>query len=216
MDFKKVTFLLIVSFTASLLIRTTGTLFPQVFQNVYAVKLTVITNVFFIGVQGLFYICFLREYTANRKRSLKTACWLSIIGTFLVAVIYLKNACLVFGLNIFPLFLMNRYFETLIPLLSAFFFLLFFVTFKKVQSQWEYKTLNRPISSAIIGSVIFVIHHLVVLTNLFISHTFNRLEHMHRDVAVGTIPLIVLAAVLILHFYFRFFQYQQSKPMGVK
>jgi len=211
--FKKITYLLIVSFTVSFLIRTTGTLFPQIFQNVYIVKLTIITNLFFNVVQALFFICFLRSYTAGRKRPLKTVCLLSIIGSFLAAVTYLKKFCLIFKLDIFSLYLINRYVDAFIPLVSSFFILLFFVSFKKVQTHEEYKILDRPISSAIIGSVIFFLLHLIVMANLFIFHKFNWLEHTHRYVGLCTLSSIVLAAVFILHFYIRFFQYQQNQEL---
>jgi len=41
MDLIKITYILIVSLVASFLIRTTGTLFPHIFQNTYVVKVTI-------------------------------------------------------------------------------------------------------------------------------------------------------------------------------
>ena len=69
MDLRKITFLLIVSFIASFFMRTIGTLFPLIFQNVYAVKVTIVVNTFFIVMHFLFYVSFLREYAAKRTQS---------------------------------------------------------------------------------------------------------------------------------------------------
>jgi hypothetical protein len=207
LDLKRITYILIVSFVASFLIRTIGTLFPFVFQNVWVVKLAMVTNTFFILVHLLFFIFFLRSYALDREKSLKTGSFLAIIGSFLVAFLYLKTFCLVFGLDVIPLSLQNHYYDAIIPLASSFLQLLFFCNFKKVQSQEEYRVLNRPLSSAIIGIGIFIALHLVVLINFLMFREFNWLENMARPVAVGTVPLIVASVILILHFYLKFYQY---------
>lgn len=207
MDLKKITSILIVSLAASFFIRVTGTLFPSIFQNVYAVKLTTVINTFFILVHLIFFICFLRFYAANRAQALKTASIIAIIGSFSVVFIYVKNFCLVFDLYLFPPILMSHYFDAFIPFASSLFHLLFFVIFKKVQTQEEIEILNGPILSAIIGNAIFIVLHLIVLINFLKFHRFNWLEHIPRIVAVGTLPFIALAAILILHFYYKFNQF---------
>jgi hypothetical protein len=214
LDIKKITYILIVSLIASFFVRITGTLFPVIFQNLYIVKLAIVINTFFIIVHLLFFICFLRSYATNREQSLKIVSFLSIIGSIAVAFIYVKNFCLVFKLDIFPLFLMNYTFDAIIPLASSLIHLLFFYTFKKVQTQAEYKMLDRPIVSAIIGIGIFIVLDLIVLVNYLKSHKFAWLEHMHRMVAVGTLPFIALAAVLILYFYYKFYQFVSFKRVN--
>lgn len=214
MNLKKITYILIISLVASLFIRITGTLFPFIFQNVYVVKLTIVINTFFILMHLLFFICFLRSYAINREQSLKIVSFLAIIGSFAVAFIYIKYFCLVFKLDIFPLFLIDHAFDAFIPLASSLSHLIFFSTFKKVQTQEEYKILNRSILSAIIGIGIFIALHSIVLINYLKSHKFDWLEHMPRIVAVGTLPFIALAGVLMLYFYFKFYQivsYQKVK-----
>ncbi len=210
LDLKKITYILMVSFVASFCIRITGTLFPSIFQNVWIVKLTVLTNTFFILVHLFFFICFLKSYALNRGDSLITGSFLAIIGSCLVAFIYLKNFCFVFDLDVIPLSLRNYYFDAIIPLAASLLHLLFFSLFKKVQSQQEYTALNRPLSSAIIGVAIFIVLHSIVLINFLMFERFNWLEHMPRHVAVGTIPLIAIAAISILYFYLKFYQYLKT------
>jgi len=207
MDLRKITFLLIVSSIASLFMRTIGTLFPIIFQNVYVVKVTIVVNTFFILVHFLFYVYFLREYAANRQQTLRIGSVLAIIGTFFLAFIYIKNFCLVFELDIIPLSLMNHHFDAILPVASSSLYLLFFGIFKKVQSQKEYRMLDQPISLAIMGISIFIVLHLIVLINFLKSHKFNWLEHMPRNIAVGTIPFIVFAAIFILYFYIKFYEF---------
>ena len=201
-----------VSFVASFCIRITGTLFPSIFQNVWIVKFTIVTNTFFILVHLFFFICFLKSYALNRGDSLATGSFLAIIGSCLVAFIYLKNFCLVFDLDVIPLSLRNYYFDAIIPLAASLLHLLFFSLFKKVQSQQEYTALNRPLSSAIIGAAIFIVLHSIVLINFLMFGRFNWLEHMPRHVAVGTVPLIAIAAIFILYFYLKFYQYLKTTP----
>ena len=171
------------------------------------VKVAIAVHTFFIVVQFLFYGYFLREYAANRQQILRTGSVLAIIGSFFVAFIYIKNLCLVFGIDIIPLSLMNHHFDAILPLASSLLCLLFFGIFKKVQSQEEHRMLDRPIISAIIGIGIFIVLHLIVLVHFLIFHKFNWLEHMSRNVALGTTPFLVVAALFILYFYIKFYTF---------
>lgn len=210
MDLRKIILLLIASFIASFLIRTVGTLFPVIFQNIYVVKSSVIVHTLFMLVQLLFYVYFYKEYAANRQSTLKTGNILAIIGSILVAFLYIKNVCLVFELDIIPLFLMNHYVDMGLPLAGSLLYLLFFGMFKRVQSQREHEVLDRPLSLAMIGTAIFMALHLVVLIRFLTLHYFNWLEHMPRTIAVGTIPFIVFAAISILYFYVIFYKFQST------
>lgn len=207
MTLRKITPVLIIGLVLSFSVRTVGTLFPNIFINAYTVKFTVVVNTLFILLHLLFYVFFLKEYAANRQQVLRTGSGLAIIGTFFVACIYLKNFCLAFGLEIIPLFLNNPYPDAILPLASSALHLAFFCIFKKVQSQEEFRVLNRPISLALIGVGIFSVLHLLVLINFLIFQRFNWLEHMPRAVSIGTVPLIVLAAIFLYYFYFRFYQF---------
>ena len=99
LDLKITTFLLIVSFSVSFILRTSDTIFPAIFQNEYIAKFTMVTNVFFILIQLLFFIYFLKSYVSKREQVLKKASFLAILGSASVAFIHLKHFCLVFKLN---------------------------------------------------------------------------------------------------------------------
>jgi hypothetical protein len=161
----------------------------------------------FMFVHCLFFVWFLKQYTAGRQQILRTGSVLAIIGSLSVALIYLKNLCHVFHLDVLPVFCMSHYFDAFVPLVSSLFHLAFFGMFKKVQSQEEYEFLDRPILSAIIGVMIFMVLHLVVLINFLKFQKFNWLEHMPRMIAVITVPFTAVAAILILYFYIKFYQF---------
>lgn len=207
MGLRKITYILIISFIAAFLIRTIGTLFPHVFKNIYVVKVSIIVNTFFIIVHFLFWVFFLTEYASNRQQILRTGIILAIIGTLAIACIYIKNLCLVFEIEVIPLFLMNPYFDAFIPLISSLFHFLFYYIFKKVQTRDEYRVLNLPIISAMIGIVVFMALHLIVIINFLIFQKFDWLEHMPRIIAMSTIPFIAFSTILILYFYSKFYQF---------
>ena len=130
MYLRKITFILIITIIASFSIRMLGTIFPQIFQNILIVKATILINALFILSPLFFWLVFYWEYIAIKKISLNKICRLAIFGSFAVSIIYMKKLPFVFGLDIqFPLFLMNSYFDVLVPLISSAFHLIFFCYF---------------------------------------------------------------------------------------
>jgi len=158
------TLIVIIGIIASFSIRSLGTIFPQIFKNILIVKATILINALFILSHLLFWLVFYREYISTEKVTLKKTCILAILGSFAVSAIYMKKLPFVFGMNIhFPLFLMNPYYEALVPLISSAFHLLFFVSFKKSLELEEKPRLSKPILSIIIGIFIYICLHLIVL-----------------------------------------------------
>jgi multisubunit Na+/H+ antiporter MnhF subunit len=74
----------------------------------------------------------------------------------------------------------------------------------------EKKILSKPILSIIAGNLLFLSLHLIVLINFIATNKFQWLEHMPRLVAVGAVPLIIIAVLLILTFYYRFYYFLDS------
>ena len=211
MYLRKMTLIVIVATIASFSIRTFGTVFPQIFKNILMVKATILINVLFILSHLLFWVVFYREYISAKKSSLKKTCAGAVVGSFAVTIIYLKKLPFVFGLNIqFPPFIMNPYFDTLVPLISSVFYLIFFIAFMKSLEIDEKPGLSRPILSIITGNCIHISLHFIVLINFLLTDRFAWLEHMPRVVAVGTVPLIVTAVSLILFFYYKFYYFLDS------
>jgi len=205
------TLIVIIGIICSFSIRIFGTLFPQIFKNIYMVKLTIMVNILFVLSHFFFWLIFYKEYASTKKPILKMTCFLAIIGSFAVSFIYLKKFPFVFDMNLnFPLFLMNPYIDALLPLISSIFHLLFFVAFRNSIKLEEEKMLSKPILSIIVGISFFLFLHLVVLLNFITTNKFEWLEHMPRVVAVGTAPLIIIAVFLILIFYYRFYYFLDS------
>lgn len=211
MTLKKITRILIIAFIFSFSIRIVGTVFPHIFQNIHLVKGAILVNTFFILSHLLFWLIFYKEYVSAKDAVLKKTCLLPVMGSLAVSFLYLKKLPFVFDMDvIFPLFLMSPYVDAFVPAVSSIFSLIFFVVFKNSLEPEEKEMLGKPILSMIGGISIFLVLHLIVLVNLIATDTFEWLEHMPRVVAVGTVPLIVIAVILMLHFYYRFYCFLDS------
>jgi hypothetical protein len=203
---KKITRILIIAIICSFSIRIVGTVFPQIFQNIHMVKGTILVNTFFILSHLLFWLLFYRDYASVKDAILKKTCLLPVIGSFAVALLYLKKLPFVFDMEIaFPLFLMNPYVDAFVPAVTSIFSLIFFVVFRNSIKLEEEMMLRKPVLSMIGGISIFLLLHLIVLVNFVATDSFQWLEHMPRAIAVGTVPLIIIAVFLMLHFYYRFY-----------
>ena len=206
MHLKNITLLLIIGILCSFSIRIFSTIFPQIFQNLFIVKLTILTNAFFIISHILFWIVFYYEYAITKKSILKAAWLLAIIGSFAVSILYLKKVPFVFDMKVrLPLILMNPYIDALLPFIGSVFHLIFFITFRRSIEYEEKRVLDKSILSIIVGISIFIFLHSIVFFNLIASDRFEWLEHMPRGIALGTVPLIFIAALFILIFYYRFY-----------
>lgn len=210
MSLKAITYALIFSMGLSFLLRAAGTLFPAVFLNVHIARGTLMVHMGFILVQLLFYIFFFREHAARRQRSLKAGSVSAVIGVSLVSAVYLKNFCRLFDLDIVPLVLQRPFLDAGIPLAGALLQLLFFGFFKKSQTRTERRMLDRAISGAITGIGIFIVLHLIVLLNFVKFQKFDWLADISRMAAMSTLPLMVFAVILLLRFYFKFYQFLLS------
>jgi hypothetical protein len=208
---RKMTLIVIIGIVSSFSIRTFGTVFPQIFKNLFVVKASILINSFFILSHLLFWFFFYKEYASTKNAVLKKVCILAIIGSLAVSFLYIKNLPFVFEMNIgFPLFLMNPYIDSFVPLISSIFHLIFFMVFKYSLELEEERMLSRPISSIIVGISFILFFHLIVLINFLTTKNFLWLEHMPKLVSVGTIPLLIIAFLLILNFYYRFYYFLNS------
>jgi hypothetical protein len=207
MYLKKVTLILIFSMIASFSVRIFGTLFPSIFYNIVIVKAFILINAFFILSHLLFWLVFYQEYISANKPALKKPCLLAIAGSLAVSVLYLKKLPLVFdaSMNFTPI-LASPYFDAITPFIGAVFHLVFFVFFKNSLSPEEMSSLKSPVISIITGICIYICLHLIVLVNFLTTEKFEWLEHMPREVAVITMPVMAFSACLMLFFYYRFYQ----------
>ena len=212
MYLRKLTLVLIISIIVSFSIRTFGTVYPQIFKNLLAVKATILINAIFILSHLLFWLIFYKEYISLRKTSLKKVCVFAIIGSFAVSIIYMKKIPFVFDLSVqLPLFFLSPYYDALVPIISSLFHLIFFVALAKNLDMTEELRLRKPIRSIIIGNGIFICLHSIVLINFIATHRFEWLEHMSRVVAVATVPVIIPAILFMLYFYYQFYLFLGSK-----
>jgi len=211
MALKKVTGILIICMAASFIIRAAGTLFPSVFQNPCMAKGAITFHTFFMIIHFLFFVCFVKEFAAGRSQSLKATALLAMAGSLSLLFIYFKNFCLVFEWDILPPSLIGHPVEAVVPFTASLFQLVFFIFFRKVLSRDETKVLRRAVSAAIIGVALFMSLHLLGLAHFLTAQKSSWLEHMPRIISLGTLPLIVLAVILILYFYWIFYRFLEPE-----
>jgi len=197
---------LIVIFFASFIIRILGTLFPAIFQSSFIAKAAITSHTFFAFMQLIFFV-FISFYTKHRQYPLKFASLSAIIGSSAIFLVYLKNIDLVFQLDVLPQLLRHRYFDASIPLVSSILLLLFFGVYRIVLTDDEKIKLNRPILAAIIGVSIFLVLNLAVVINLIGYEAFGFSKQIPESASDFTILFTVVAAILILDFYFNFYNF---------
>lgn len=205
MDLVKITGLLVVCLISSFVIRTVGTLYPEIFQNMLLLKTITVIYLVFVITQALFYLFFYNQYARDRAPLLRWASIGAFCGTGLVAMLHIKMLLQAYHLHPIPEYLNNHYFELLIPFAGNIGNVIFLIIFKKVQSEHERQELNRPIISAIAGDMIFFLLRVILLACFLAIHEFHWLEYVPRQITVGTTPATVLAAALVLYFYFKFY-----------
>jgi hypothetical protein len=209
---KKITLLLIFSLGISFSIRVVGTIFPLIFKNIFIVKATILLNALFILIHVVFWVVFYREYISKTKEALKEICLTAVVGSVAVSVIYMKKLPFVFGMNIgFPVLMINPYYDAVVPMISSVVHLVFFITLKKALADNEKIKLGWPVSSMIIGICVFILFHMIVLFNFIATKRFEWLEHMPRGIALGTVSLVIAAALMMLFFYYRFYRFLDSE-----
>jgi len=195
----------IIGTIASFSIRGLGIIVPQIFDNILLVKATMLIDTLFILSLLLFWLVLYLQYISSRKAALQITCVLAIMGSAAVSAIYVKKVSFIFGMNIhFPLFLANPYFNALAPLIGSVFYLIFFVSFKKSLELKEKPRLRYPVIVVILGLSFYIAFQLMVLFNFLTAAQFPWLAQLPRIVAVSFVPLILLA-VSMLFFYFRFY-----------
>jgi hypothetical protein len=208
MYLKKITLMVIIGIIASFSIRTFGTIFPQVFKNFHMVKATILVSTVFVIFHLLFWLIFYKEYASSKDTIFKNTCLLAVIGSAAVSLLYIRKLPFVFDAAItFPAFLTSPYTDAFVPLVSSLLHLVFFIVFKRSIESKEKEMLDKPILSIIIGVSIFICFHLIVVFNFIATNQFNWLEHMPRIIAAGTIPLLIIAVLLMLNFYYRFYRF---------
>jgi len=209
---KKITLLLIVSMGISFSFRIAGTLFPLIFKSLLMVKVTILFNAAFISVHVIFWLVFYREYILKTKCALNEIGMAAVIGSFAVSVIYLRQLPFVFGIIVqFPGFMIHPLYDAMVPLAGSVVHLAFFAAFKKALSDDEKMWLSRAVSAMIMGIGFFVFFHVTVLVNFIAFKQFEWLEHMPRGIALGTVPLVASAVLLMLYFYYRFYRFLDSE-----
>jgi len=189
--------------------RTVGTFFPAVFRNPAAAKIAVILSLLASITVLVFYVSFYQAYVQKGQKLLKNTSLVVIIGSLAVVLSYLKGLLLIYDVHIFPYPESSRYFESIIPWISAVFFMLFFIVFYRETLHKVGKSLSGAALLAIIGSSIATLLRTFVLLNYIYSRQFMWFSDLFRE--KPAIFLLISAFLFFTVFYFFLSFYQEQK-----
>jgi len=209
MNIKSATLLVIIGMICSLSIRTVGTLFPGIFQNIHIVHTAIGTHLFSSAALVHFFITLYGQWIPKEQRRLKLACILAIIGSLAALFLHGKSLLLVLEIDVLPLLVMHHHTDAMLPLVSSSLVLLFFVFLRVEMGHRASEGLRRATDCAIAGFSVFMILHAIVLVNYSRSGTFQWLEHFPGTMAVGGALVFACAAAAILCFFISFYRFKQ-------
>ena len=195
--------------------RTIGTFFPAVFRNHSTVKIAVILSLLASITVLVFYISFYQTYVQKKQKLLKNTSLLAIIGSLAVVLLYLKGLLLIYGVHIFPYPDSARYLESIIPWISAVFFLLFFIVFYRETLHEVGKSLSGAALLAIIGSSVATLLRTFVLLNYFYSRQFKWFSELFREMPAIFLPISAFMFFTVFYFFLCFYKEQQGRAQGV-
>ena len=190
--------------------RTIGSFFPAVFRNLAAAKIAVILSLLASIAVFVFYVSFYQTYVQKGQKLLKNASLLVIIGSLAVALLYLKGLLLIYDVHIFPYPDSSRYFESIIPWISAVFFLLFFISFYRETLHKVGKSLSRAALLAIIGSSVATLLRTFVLLNHLYSRQFMWFSDLFREMPAIFLPISAFMFFTVFYFFLSFYQEQKE------
>ncbi|MGC9323827.1 MAG: hypothetical protein ACP5G0_03665 [Desulfomonilia bacterium] len=212
MSLNTATLLVIIGITASLVLRTAGTIFPAMFANICIVGFVSAVLLCTSLAMVNFLYAFSAQYIRRKQKILRTACSFALIGTAASVFLDLRSIFIVLKQPILPNILMTHGLDAALPLFSSTTLLIFFISFSREMAPMERERLGRAVRSAINGSSIFAIVHAVVLINYLSSSRFRWLSSYIQEAALWMMPILIIAVLLIVHFFFSFYRFLHVFP----
>ena len=198
---KKTTLLTILSISYMFILRTLGTLYPQLFtRNILLNQCTgffaLLASLFLV----LFFSFFLKEYVSPEHSVLRTATILALTGSIARLVIYLKNISFQSRAKLYSV-------ELAILWLNSVFITIFFIAFYREHKR-ELPALRRASFLAILGSLCILLLHSFTLINyhLYLQRSTWFEAFMYKLILVS-FPPVVFNFVTLLYFFVVYYRH---------
>lgn len=214
MRLRKATGFTIVGICYLFVSRTAGTFFPAIFRNLAAAQISAVLSFLAILTVLFFYYTFYKDYVHKEQTELRNASLLAIIASAALLLLELKGLVLVFNLDFISFLFRSPQSAALAPVMpwvSALFFLLFFVAFRKITRTAQEARLKKAILWGIIGASISLLMRTLILVMYLYSGKIRWLSDFPGKVALLFLPITVFGFATGLYFYATFYRIQVGR-----
>jgi len=214
--------LVIVGYSYFFLIRILGTIFPGLFHNQFVIKSIQILSFLAAGSIVFFFISFYREFIKAEQNELKVTTILTIIGSAVLLLFYLKGIYMVFtGLQNF---IIEKHpllhdlaksdsvdiFSQISVWLTSLFVLLFFNTFYKQYKKEKMTVMKKAVFWGYLGSAVsFLIRSFSFFIFLFYAQS-RVLMGYKNTIYFILFPFVAFGFITIIYFLIIFYSEQQK------
>ncbi|MEA1964858.1 MAG: hypothetical protein U9O41_07005 [Candidatus Aerophobetes bacterium] len=212
MRLKKATLLAIIGIFYVFALRAIGTFSPTIFTNLLITKVTGTISLLARLAIVVFFIYFYKDYVHKEQNKLRIATILVILVSLTGLVAQIPSLSLIFNVNIlrYPV-MIHHYIDTITPLFSAIFMLIFFVIFYKEIFSKELAKLKKATFLAIIGASVLTLLQIFVLFNylyyLQFRHPIDVASNKTIIFSIG-IPITLFWFLVSLIFFISFYKVQ--------
>ncbi len=204
---KQTTLLAILATAYFFILRTMGTVFPDLFSSQTILQTASVLSLLFCLALMFFFVTFKRTYIEDNQKTLRRSTNWAIAGYLAMSCVYASEFLNIFHINFLSDILNSRLIEAakpVIPWLSAVFVLVFFLTFYKENIRDKQNTLRHPKLFSIWGGAL----SLVLRTIILWSYLSTRVGKWYFD--LSGVPLVIgfflaFASFLFIEYFFLSF-----------
>jgi len=207
MKAKKAALFAAVSIAYFLILRTLGTLFPVLFNNLTAVYTVSILSFLASLPMLLFVVYFYNEYVQKNQQRLKSAAGWAVFGNSLVVFMYARVLIINLRMNFLPDILKSRFMEMLmpfIPLVSALLLFIFFLFYLKEAATEDKTNLRKALMYAVFGASAALFIRTVIIVMYLCNENIRWFSELSGPLAYIGLPVFLLSALAGIYFFSSF------------
>jgi hypothetical protein len=210
MNLKKATLFTAIALAVKFVLKTSGTLFPDLFRILIVAQATQVISVLVAIVIIVFFISLYKDSVQKGKEKLKIASTLGIIGSCTGLLTTLKGFVLVFQTAFSPYLVRSimttHLIETILPWVSSILFLFFIIVFWEEMRLPEQMKLRRAALAAVFGAAFVALAATLVVVNYLIAGKVTFLNDLIGSASIIILPLLALSALVVIYFFLVYYR----------
>ncbi len=212
MRLRQTTLLAILATAYFFILRTVGTVFPDLFHHHKIIQTGSVLSLLFCLALLSFFVAFKKNYLTDNQKTLKTSTNGVIFGYIAMSCVYAVEFLNIFQINFLSDLLNSRLIETAVPVvpwMASVFVFVFFLTFHQERKKDKQNKLRYPILFAILGGAISLLLRTILLWR-YISVRAGKwdLDLFGIPLVVGFI--LVSASFLFVEYFFLSFFFKKD------